>query len=116
MDDDGIPFVDARVFRGRKAGRRLVRDGVDYEDIFIDPMSAYGYRPIQRTGTLETIVGIKESCRALKPFGLSNISFGLPGAFFRQQGLWSWPSRRDWMPLSWIPRTMASFHWPMPQS
>ena len=81
MDDDGIPYtVDARVSVAERLVEDLVRDGVDYEDIFIDPM----VQPMatdQSSGqmTLKTIAGIKERLPGIKTIcGLSNISFGLP--------------------------------------
>lgn len=81
MNDDGIPdSVDARVSVAERLVEDLVRDGVDYEDIFIDPM----VQPMatdQSSGqmTLKTIAGIKERLPGIKTIcGLSNISFGLP--------------------------------------
>ncbi|HZJ58371.1 MAG TPA: dihydropteroate synthase [Clostridia bacterium] len=81
MDDDGIPgSADARVSVAERLVENLTNDGVDFEDIFIDPL----VQPMamdQTNGltTLRTIEGIKKSLPGIKTLcGLSNISFGLP--------------------------------------
>lgn len=81
MNDDGMPeTVDDRVVIAENLIENLTKEGVQLEDIFIDPM----VRPVG-TGSHYGVVAI-ETIRKVKlefpdvhiACGLSNISFGVP--------------------------------------
>ena len=81
MDDSGMPeTVDDRLSVAESLIEKLTKEGIDFEDIYIDPM----VRPVG-TGSHYGVVAI-ETIRKVKlefpevhiACGLSNISFGLP--------------------------------------
>jgi cobalamin-dependent methionine synthase I len=81
MDDTGMPeTVDKRIEIAENIIEKLTREGVELDDIFIDPM----VRPIA-TGSHYGVVAI-ETIRKVKTewpevhiaCGLSNVSFGIP--------------------------------------
>lgn len=81
MDDKGMPeTTDERVTIAERLVEKLTKEGVNIEDIYIDPM----IRPIGTgshygTVAIETIRKVKQEFpEAHIACGLSNISFGIP--------------------------------------
>ena len=81
MDDSGMPeTIDERVTIAERLIKKMTREGVKLEDIYIDPM----VRPIGTgshygTVAIETIRKVKQEFpEAHIACGLSNISYGIP--------------------------------------
>lgn len=81
MDDQGIPHgIEDRISIAEKLVNSLVKEGVPYDNIFIDPM----IQPVATQGdnglnALKTISSIKDMLPNINIVcGLSNISYGLP--------------------------------------
>lgn len=81
MDDSGMPeTVDDRVIIAERIIEKLTKEGIQIEDIYIDPM----VRPVG-TGSHYGIIAIETIRKVKTEFpevhiacGLSNISFGIP--------------------------------------
>ncbi len=81
MDDTGMPeTVDERVAIAERLIKKLTKEGLNIEDIYIDPM----IRPVG-TGSHYGVVAIETIRKVKQEFpdvhiacGLSNISFGIP--------------------------------------
>lgn len=80
-DDSGIPAtVEGRVEMAHRIVSQLTADGIDVDDVFIDPVvRPISVEPGAGAVVLETIERIKGSLPGVRTVcGLSNISFGLP--------------------------------------
>ena len=80
MDDSGMPeTVEDRVRIATALSERLIADGINADDIFIDPMlSPVGVVEGAGQAALEVIRQLSASLPTHLVCGLSNISYGLP--------------------------------------
>jgi len=80
MDDDGITHdPEKRLSIAEKILERALKQGMDPEDVIIDPMvMAVSADPNAALVTLETIKLVREKLGLNMTEGTSNVSFGLP--------------------------------------
>jgi 5-methyltetrahydrofolate--homocysteine methyltransferase len=81
LDDEGLAQTPARAAEiAKRAKETLVREGLEAEDIFIDPLvRPIGAEPAALKTFVDSIPRLKHEVAGIRTIaGISNVSFGLP--------------------------------------